>query len=97
MLAKADQLTSVLLFSNSVRLLKMIAEFIELSSDCKPAACLLTTVASSNVELLSGEVDKDERMAMVDRFQDPNSDNWLLLVSTLAGGVGLNLTAVGRT
>lgn len=31
---------------------------------------------------------------MVDRFQDREKDNFILLISTLAGGVGLNLTAV---
>lgn len=31
---------------------------------------------------------------MVDDFQDPEGNHFILLVSTLAGGVGLNLTAV---
>lgn len=31
---------------------------------------------------------------MVDDFQNPEKNHFLLLVSTLAGGVGLNLTAV---
>jgi SNF2 family DNA or RNA helicase len=34
-------------------------------------------------------------MDIVDRFQDPNGDLSIMLVSTMAGGVGLNLTAVG--
>lgn len=46
---------------------------------------------------LTGEVNSDERMQMVDRFQDPESDHFVLLISTLAGGVGLNLTAVSLT
>ena len=44
--------------------------------------------------MLTGEVDSGERMEMVDRFQDPDKDHFILLISTLAGGVGLNLTAV---
>ena len=36
-------------------------------------------------------------MEMVDRFQDPEKDHFVLLISTLAGGVGLNLTAVGSS
>lgn len=44
--------------------------------------------------MITGEVDIDTRMDMVDRFQDPAQDEYILLISTLAGGVGLNLTAV---
>lgn len=47
--------------------------------------------------MLTGEVESAERMNMVDRFQDPNKDQFILLISTLAGGVGLNLTAVRFT
>lgn len=47
--------------------------------------------------MITGEVDIDSRMDMVDRFQDPNQDEYILLISTMAGGVGLNLTAVGDT
>ena len=45
--------------------------------------------------MLTGEASSDERMDMVDRFQDREQDNFVLLISTMAGGVGLNLTAVG--
>lgn len=45
--------------------------------------------------LFSGELDQDDRREMVDKFQDPTQDLFIMLVSTLAGGVGLNLTAVG--
>lgn len=44
--------------------------------------------------LFSGELDQDDRTEMVDKFQDPEQDLFIMLVSTLAGGVGLNLTAV---
>lgn len=56
----------------------------------------LTPVAGFDCDIFAGEVSKDERMNMVDRFQDPNSKNPVMLVSTLAGGVGLNLTAVSH-
>ena len=49
---------------------------------------------SYSFDILTGEVGTDERMDMVDRFQDPNGDMYILLISTMAGGVGLNLTAV---
>ena len=45
-------------------------------------------------DLLTGDVSGNEKMEMVDRFQDAEKDHFLLLISTLAGGVGLNLTAV---
>ncbi|WWC70970.1 uncharacterized protein I206_104923 [Kwoniella pini CBS 10737] len=64
----------VLIFSNSVRLLKMISEFISTSST----------------------FGNTERMDMVDRFQDRSKDHYVLLISTLAGGVGLNLTAANK-
>ncbi|WWC62806.1 uncharacterized protein I303_105404 [Kwoniella dejecticola CBS 10117] len=64
----------VLIFSNSVRLLKMISEFISTSST----------------------FGNTERMDMVDRFQDSSKDHFVLLISTLAGGVGLNLTAANK-
>jgi len=51
-------------------------------------------VAGFDADIFSGEVDKEERMNIVDRFQDPNSNTFIMLVSTMAGGVGLNLTAV---
>ena len=46
--------------------------------------------------LFSGELDQDARTEMVDKFQDPEQDLFIMLVSTLAGGVGLNLTAVSN-
>ncbi|WWC88458.1 uncharacterized protein L201_003369 [Kwoniella dendrophila CBS 6074] len=76
----------VLLFSNSVRLLKMISEFISTSS----------TLAGFAFDMLTGEVSNSERMDMVDRFQDQSKDHFILLISTLAGGVGLNLTAANK-
>jgi SNF2 family DNA or RNA helicase len=82
----------VLIFSNSVRLLKMVAEFI--SSDCTSNRFQAHSTVSYPFEILTGEVSIDDRMAMVDRFQDPNQDQYILLISTMAGGVGLNLTAV---
>lgn len=33
---------------------------------------------------------------MVDDFQDPKQDHFILLISTQAGGVGLNLTAANK-
>ncbi|WVF69031.1 hypothetical protein IAT40_003805 [Kwoniella sp. CBS 6097] len=76
----------VLIFSNSVRLLKMISEFISTSS----------ALSGFSFDMLTGEVENAERMAMVDRFQDRKQDHFVFLISTLAGGVGLNLTAANK-
>lgn len=48
-------------------------------------------------DILTGELDIDSRMRMIDRFQDTSQDLFILLISTMAGGVGLNLTAVSET
>ncbi|EIW67723.1 hypothetical protein TREMEDRAFT_74496 [Tremella mesenterica DSM 1558] len=53
-------------------------------------------VSGFSFDILSGEVEANERQEMVDRFQDPQQDYFILLVSTLAGGVGLNLTAANK-
>jgi len=52
------------------------------------------TVSGFDHNLLTGEVDGARRQEMVDEFQDPDGNHFILLVSTLAGGTGLNLTAV---
>lgn len=83
--SKPEENNRVLIFSKSVRLLKLLKDFILFSDE----------LGGFDVDLFSGEVGKEERMQMVDRFQDPNSHNFILLVSVMAGGVGLNLTAVG--
>lgn len=45
---------------------------------------------------LDGSVDPSKRLELCDRFNDPEGDKFLFLISTLAGGVGLNLTAANR-
>ena len=47
-------------------------------------------------EYLSGNVASDERQRSVDRFQDPNHDAFVFLISTRAGGCGINLTAASK-
>jgi len=58
------------------------------------SSCVLMTVSGFDHNLLTGEVDGARRQEMVDEFQDPEGNHFILLVSTLAGGTGLNLTAV---
>eukprot|EP01060_Flectonema_neradi_P025856 TRINITY_DN3469_c1_g1_i5.p1 TRINITY_DN3469_c1_g1~~TRINITY_DN3469_c1_g1_i5.p1 ORF type:complete len:903 (+),score=142.02 TRINITY_DN3469_c1_g1_i5:37-2745(+) len=47
-------------------------------------------------EFLCGNVVSDERQRAVDRFQDPNEDSFIFLISTRAGGCGINLTAATK-
>lgn len=72
----------------------MIAEFIPCTREPSVQAGADDVVSDFNFKMLTGEVGIDQRMEMVDLFQDPNEDWPLLLISTMAGGVGLNLTAV---
>lgn len=44
-------------------------------------------------ERMDGNVRGNERQAAIDRFNDPESDSLVFLLSTRAGGVGINLVA----
>ena len=44
-------------------------------------------------ERLDGSVSGTERQKAIDRFSDKNSDSFIFILSTRAGGVGINLTA----
>ncbi|KZF24429.1 SNF2 family N-terminal domain-containing protein [Xylona heveae TC161] len=71
----------VLVFSHSVRLLKMLQT--------------LFTHTSYNVSYLDGAMSYEERSKTVDDF---NSDptQFVFLISTRAGGVGLNITSANK-
>ncbi|KAJ5996976.1 hypothetical protein N7499_006708 [Penicillium canescens] len=71
----------VLIFSHSVRLLKMLQ--------------MLFHHTSYNVSYLDGSMSYDERAKAVDDF---NSDprQFVFLISTKAGGVGLNITSANK-
>jgi SNF2 family DNA or RNA helicase len=43
--------------------------------------------------LQDGDVSGDTRQERIDEFQNPNSSKFIFLLTTRAGGVGLNLTA----
>ncbi|RDL37512.1 Uncharacterized protein BP5553_04945 [Venustampulla echinocandica] len=70
-----------LIFSHSVRLLKMLEH--------------LFKNTSYNVSFLSGEMPYEDRQRTVDEF---NSDpqQFVFLISTKAGGVGLNITSANK-
>ncbi|PWY91174.1 hypothetical protein BO70DRAFT_410912 [Aspergillus heteromorphus CBS 117.55] len=71
----------VLVFSHSVRLLKMLQ--------------MLFHHTSYNVSYLDGSMSYDERTKVVDDF---NSDprQFVFLISTRSGGVGLNITSANK-
>ncbi|KAJ6106334.1 DNA excision repair protein ERCC-6-like 2 [Penicillium capsulatum] len=71
----------VLVFSHSVRLLKMLQ--------------MLFTHTSYNVSYLDGSMKYEDRAKAVDEFNsDPNQ--FVFLISTKAGGVGLNITSANK-
>ena len=72
----------VLVFSHSVRLLKMLN-------------MLFKATTSYNVSYLDGSMNYDDRQKQVDEF---NSDprQFVFLISTKAGGVGLNITSANK-
>lgn len=71
----------VLVFSHSVRLLRILHH--------------LFTNTSYSVSFLDGSIKYEERQAIVDTF---NSDptQFVFLISTKAGGVGLNITSANK-
>jgi DNA excision repair protein ERCC-6-like 2 len=71
----------VLVFSHSVRLLKMLQ--------------MLFNHTSYNVSYLDGAMNYEDRSKTVDDFNsDP--DQFVFLISTKAGGVGLNITSANK-
>ncbi|KAJ9662133.1 hypothetical protein H2201_006241 [Coniosporium apollinis] len=72
----------VLVFSHSVRLLKMLQ-------------MLFTSTTSYNVSYLDGAMSYEDRAKTVDSFNaDPAQ--FVFLISTKAGGVGLNITSANK-
>lgn len=77
-----DQGDKVLVFSHSVKLLKMLR-------------MLFQTKTSYNVAYLDGSMPYDERQQVVDKYNaDPSQ--FVFLISTKAGGVGLNITSANK-
>nr|OQO19714.1 hypothetical protein B0A51_12774 [Rachicladosporium sp. CCFEE 5018] len=72
----------VLVFSYSVRLLKMLD-------------LLFKTTTSYSVSYLSGETPYAERQETVDDFNS-NANQFVFLISTKAGGLGLNITSANK-
>uniref|UniRef100_A0A7S2RL01 Chromodomain-helicase-DNA-binding protein n=2 Tax=Mucochytrium quahogii TaxID=96639 RepID=A0A7S2RL01_9STRA len=69
----------VLIFSQMVKMLDMLQYY------CKGRGY--------PVERLDGGVQGNVRQASIDRFSNPEGNSFIFLLSTRAGGVGINLTA----
>ena len=68
----------ILIFSQMVKMLDLISEYCEFRN--------------FRYERLDGRVRGTERQKAIDRFESED-DSFLFLLSTRAGGVGINLTA----
>lgn len=71
----------VLIFSQMVRMLDLISEYADFRG--------------FRHERLDGRVRGNERQKSIDRFET-EKDSFMFLLSTRAGGVGINLTAAGK-
>ncbi|KAI0717768.1 P-loop containing nucleoside triphosphate hydrolase protein [Cerioporus squamosus] len=78
---RKDRSNKVLIFTKSVKLLEML-EF-HLSGQ------------GHGFVKLDGSTKQSDRMPMIDRFQE-DPDIFIFLISTMAGGTGLNLTAANK-
>jgi hypothetical protein len=72
----------VLVFSHSVRLLKMLQ-------------MLFATTTSYSISYLDGSLTYEERTLAVNDFNS-NPNQFVFLISTRAGGVGLNITSANK-
>ncbi|KAK2194995.1 bifunctional Helicase superfamily 1-2 [Babesia duncani] len=68
----------VLIFSQMVRMLNIISEYL--------------TLKGFKHQRLDGTMGKELRKKAMDHFNDPQSDDFCFLLSTKAGGLGINLT-----
>ena len=73
----------VLIFSQRVKLLKLLSEY-----------CQLRNFPN---QMLIGSMGEIEKNAAIAQFSDENSDEFIFLISTRAGSEGLNLTVANIT
>eukprot|EP01053_Blabericola_migrator_P008915 Blabericola_migrator_1__8914@NODE_471_length_8214_cov_42_818706_g367_i0_p1_GENE_NODE_471_length_8214_cov_42_818706_g367_i0NODE_471_length_8214_cov_42_818706_g367_i0_p1_ORF_typecomplete_len1776_score357_02SNF2_N/PF00176_23/1_3e67HDA23/PF11496_8/1_7e22Helicase_C/PF00271_31/2_5e22ResIII/PF04851_15/6_6e14Chromo/PF00385_24/0_00097Chromo/PF00385_24/5e07ERCC3_RAD25_C/PF16203_5/3_7e10Cdh1_DBD_1/PF18196_1/7_7e03Cdh1_DBD_1/PF18196_1/5e05DEAD/PF00270_29/0_0024DEAD/PF00270_29/7_4e02CHDCT2/PF08074_11/8_8e03C len=69
----------VLIFSQMVRMLNLLSTFL--------------TIKGFRHQRLDGTMSRDVRKKAMDHFNAPNSDDFCFLLSTKAGGLGINLTS----
>ncbi|KAJ3773127.1 P-loop containing nucleoside triphosphate hydrolase protein, partial [Lentinula raphanica] len=78
---RQDRSNKVLIFTKSVQLLKIVQNYLE--------------TQPYKYRALSGETPQKDRMPLIDEFHS-NPDIFVFLISTLAGGTGLNLTGANH-
>ncbi|KAI0299056.1 P-loop containing nucleoside triphosphate hydrolase protein [Multifurca ochricompacta] len=78
---RRDPINKVLIFTKSVKLLDMLEFHLKRQH--------------YGFVKLDGSTKQDDRMPLIDRFQN-ETKIFIFLISTLAGGTGLNLTAANR-
>ncbi|KAJ7260962.1 P-loop containing nucleoside triphosphate hydrolase protein [Mycena haematopus] len=78
---RKDPTNKVLIFTKSVKLLEMMAHQLK--------------VAGYGFLQLAGSTKQTERMSIIDRFHE-DRDIFVFLISTTAGGTGLNLTGANK-
>ncbi|KAF8820970.1 chromodomain helicase Dna binding protein CHD1/SWI2/SNF2 [Cardiosporidium cionae] len=69
----------VLIFSQMVRMLNILSNYL--------------TMKGYKHQRLDGSMGKEVRKKAMDHFNDPHSDDFAFLLSTKAGGLGINLTS----
>ena len=69
----------VLIFSQMTKMLDILQDYLNFRN--------------YKFERLDGSVRGDIRQASIDRFNEPNSEDFVFLLCTKAGGVGINLTS----
>ena len=72
----------VLIFSQFVIMINMIEEYLQLKR--------------YQYQSLTGSVNSDKRKQSIAQFNDPNSKDFVFLLSTKAGGLGINLQTANR-
>ncbi|GAA6011499.1 hypothetical protein JCM10207_002640 [Rhodosporidiobolus poonsookiae] len=77
-----EQGDKVLIFSMSLKIIDLLKDLME--------------TTRYQYLTLDGSTPQEDRMPLVDQFEDPDQEYFCFLISTKAGGVGLNLTAANR-
>ncbi|KAL3909462.1 MAG: hypothetical protein SGPRY_009418 [Prymnesium sp.] len=83
-----------LVFSQSLHLVDILQELLE--SKPRPADDGLSWKRNRDFLRLDGSTPQAHRQRMVEKFQDRRNDVQLMLISTRAGNLGINLTAATR-
>lgn len=95
---ESGQKNKVLIFSKSVKLLEFLSMWLGASGafPSRRVTCLLTSGSLGFAfRQLDGKVKQEDRFKCIDDFNlDP--DVFVFLISTLAGGTGLNLVAANK-